>query len=97
VGNPQQLGQQPIHFNRQVTALVAAPFLLDHPSVTAMFSKDVIERARKLVKTFGSVGAYTDSRGNAGVRQVGWFGSVPGGQDGGGQAQHAFVGVGAGG
>jgi hypothetical protein len=71
VGNPQQLGQQPIKFNRQVTSLVAAPFLLDHPSVTSMFPKDAIERARKLVKMFGgTIGAYTDSRGNAGVRQV---------------------------
>lgn len=31
--------------------------------------QDAIERARKLHKSFGSVGAYTDSRGNAAVRQ----------------------------
>ncbi|KAI7845708.1 hypothetical protein COHA_000822 [Chlorella ohadii] len=69
VGNPQQLGQQPITFNRQVLSLMAAPFLLDNPAVTSLYPKDAIERARKLHKTFGSVGAYTDSRGNPGVRQ----------------------------
>ncbi|KAL4420157.1 hypothetical protein ABPG77_008293 [Micractinium sp. CCAP 211/92] len=70
VGNPQQLGQLPIKFNREVTSLVVAPFLLDHPAVTSLYPKDVVERARKLNKMFGgAVGAYTDSRGNAGVRQ----------------------------
>lgn len=70
VGNPQQLGQQPITFNRQVTALVAAPMLIDHPSAASMFPKDVLARARKLNGMFGgALGAYTDSRGNAGVRQ----------------------------
>ena len=47
MGNPQQLGQKPITFNRQVLALMAAPFLLDHPSVASMFPRDAIERARK--------------------------------------------------
>lgn len=34
----------------QVTSLVVAPFLLDHPAVTSLYPKDVIERARKLNK-----------------------------------------------
>lgn len=49
---------------------MVAPFLLDHPAVASMFPRDAIERARKLNGMFGgAVGAYTDSRGAAGVRQ----------------------------
>jgi glutamate--glyoxylate aminotransferase len=33
VGNPQALGQKPLTFNREVMALVMAPFLLDNPQV----------------------------------------------------------------
>lgn len=54
----------------QVLSLMAAPFLLDNPAVTSLFPKDAVDRARKLSKSFGPVGAYTDSRGNPGVRQV---------------------------
>lgn len=69
VGNPHQLGTPPLTFTRQVIALAAAPFLLDHPKVTEMFSPDAIARARVLVKAFnGGVGAYQDSRGNPHVR-----------------------------
>lgn len=35
VGNPQALGQMPLTFNRQVLALLMAPFLLDNPQVTS--------------------------------------------------------------
>lgn len=70
VGNPQQLGQKPITFNRQVLSLVMSPFLLDDPKTAAAFPKDVQQRARELLKHFGNaIGAYTDSRGSAGVRK----------------------------
>jgi len=70
VGNPQQLGQKPITYNRQVQALVSAPFLMDHPKVTELFPEDVIARAKEMNKLFGgALGAYTDSRGSAGIRQ----------------------------
>lgn len=69
VGNPQALGQKPLTFNRQVQALISAPFLLDHPLVDQMFPKDAITRAKKLLTFFTSVGAYSDSRGAPGVRQ----------------------------
>lgn len=70
VGNPQQLGQKPVTFNRQVQALISAPFLFDHPLVEQMFPKDAIARAKKMNTMFSnSVGAYTDSRGSAGVRK----------------------------
>ena len=55
----------------QVTALMAAPFLMDHPAAASVFPADAIARARKMYAMFGgALGAYTDSRGNAGVRQV---------------------------
>lgn len=70
VGNPQQLGQKPVTFNRQVQALVSAPFLFDHPLVDQMFPKDVIARAKKIHTMMGGgVGAYTDSRGSAPIRK----------------------------
>lgn len=69
VGNPHQLGAKPLTFTRQVIALTAAPFLLDHPKVSELFAPDAIKRARELVKAFnGGVGAYQDSRGNPHVR-----------------------------
>eukprot|EP00775_Hariotina_reticulata_P006739 gene6739-6959_t len=69
VGNPHQLGAKPLTFTRQVIALTAAPFLLDHPKVGELFPQDVIARARELLKAFnGGIGAYQDSRGNLHVR-----------------------------
>lgn len=47
-----------------------APFLLDHPEVTKLFPQDAVARARQVLKHFGgAMGAYTDSRGSAGVRK----------------------------
>lgn len=70
MGNPHQLGQKPLTFNRQVLALCAAPFLLDHPKVTDLFPADAITRARQMHEYLnGGVGAYSDSRGAAGIRE----------------------------
>lgn len=74
IGNPQQqpiLGQKPLTFWRQVAALTEYPALLDmEPSVRdAMFPVDVQQRAKELLHSFGSMGAYTNSRGNELVRQ----------------------------
>jgi aspartate/methionine/tyrosine aminotransferase len=71
VGNPQALGAKPLTFVRQVVALCAAPFLLDHPDVETLFPSDAVARARKLVASFGTggVGGYTDSRGNTAIRE----------------------------
>jgi glutamate--glyoxylate aminotransferase len=70
VGNPHQLGQKPLTFNRQVLALCAAPFLLDHPKVSELFPSDAVDRARQMHKYLnGGVGAYSDSRGAAGIRE----------------------------
>lgn len=69
VGNPQQLGQVPLTFLRQVLALVTAPFLMDDPATRGAFPPDAIERAREYLDDITSVGAYTDSRGSIIVRQ----------------------------
>jgi glutamate--glyoxylate aminotransferase len=70
VGNPQQLGEKPITFNRQVQALVSAPFLMNDPKVAELFPEDAIARANHMLKLFGgALGAYTDSRGAPGIRK----------------------------
>lgn len=70
VGNPQALGQVPLAFNRQVMALLMAPFLLDQPNAKSLFPADVIARAKTYLHHIkGGLGAYSDSRGNPHVRQ----------------------------
>ncbi|KAK9868168.1 hypothetical protein WJX84_007601 [Apatococcus fuscideae] len=70
IGNPQALGQKPLSFNRQVQALVNAPFLLENERIIAEFPEDAIARAREmLTKLPGGVGAYQDSRGSPAIRQ----------------------------
>lgn len=66
IGNPQQLDQKPITFFRQVLSLVENPALLDAGDLLvehAGYKPDVIERARTLLKSCKSVGAYSQSTG----------------------------------
>ncbi|KCV69340.1 alanine transaminase [Fonticula alba] len=77
IGNPQQLGQKPITFFRQVSALVDCPSLLavadsqgpDGEALRLLFPADVIARAQKLAKAVGSTGSYSHSQGVPCVRQ----------------------------
>jgi len=70
VGNPQALGQVPITFNRQVMALLMAPFLMDTPEAENLFPPDAIARAKTYLKYIkGGLGAYSDSKGNPYIRQ----------------------------
>lgn len=71
IGNPQQLDQQPITFFRQVLSLLEYPPLLEKEDVLLNglgYKKDVIERARWLLKEVGSVGAYSASAGATGIK-----------------------------
>lgn len=71
IGNPQQLDQKPITFFRQVLSLLEYPPLLEHEDVLLNqlgYKSDVIERARWLLKTVGSVGAYSASAGAVGIK-----------------------------
>lgn len=64
IGNPQELGQKPISYPREVTALVNCPDLLESDHVEKLFAPDVIERARRyLTNISGGVGAYSNSQG----------------------------------
>ncbi|MBW0523602.1 hypothetical protein O181_063317 [Austropuccinia psidii MF-1] len=69
IGNPQQLGQKPITFNRQVACITEYPELLDKPEAKALFPSDVIERAKSILKAVGSIGAYSHSKGVPLIRQ----------------------------
>ncbi|KFA79088.1 hypothetical protein S40288_07031 [Stachybotrys chartarum IBT 40288] len=72
IGNPQQLGQKPITFYRQVLSLLENPRLLDHEDVlvnSLEYKPDVIERARWLLQQVGSVGAYSASAGVPGIKE----------------------------
>ena len=72
IGNPQQLDQKPITFFRQVLSLLEYPPLLEHEDVLLNqlgYKEDVIERAKWLLKTVGSVGAYSASAGAPGIKE----------------------------
>jgi hypothetical protein len=73
IGNPHQVGQQPISYFRQVLALCDLPAALgvDHPAVYQLFPKDVVERAKEYRAIIGpsGTGAYTHSQGILGLRQ----------------------------
>ncbi|KAI9742981.1 MAG: hypothetical protein M1818_003276 [Claussenomyces sp. TS43310] len=72
IGNPQQLDQKPITFFRQVLSLLEYTPLLQHEDILLEqlgYQKDVVERAKWLLKQVGSVGAYSASAGALGIRQ----------------------------
>ncbi|KAI1334086.1 PLP-dependent transferase [Xylariaceae sp. FL0016] len=72
IGNPQQLDQKPITFFRQVLSLLENPQLLDHEDVLIKslgYKTDVIERAKWLLKSIGSVGAYSASAGVPAIKE----------------------------
>ncbi|KAJ3369503.1 hypothetical protein GGF31_005213 [Allomyces arbusculus] len=72
IGNPQQLGQPPITFLRQVTALLEYPALLDPANrelVQNLFPEDAIARAEKLHKAIPALGAYSHSMGIPAIRE----------------------------
>ncbi|OQS08011.1 alanine aminotransferase 2 [Thraustotheca clavata] len=69
IGNPQILGQKPIHFHREVLALVNVPGLVDHPEAPSIFKEDAIARAKHyLAKIPGGTGAYGHSKGHEVIR-----------------------------
>jgi len=70
IGNPQELGQKPLTFMRQVLALVEYPSLLDNPNVDSIFPQDAIDRAKTLLKNIpGGTGAYSHSQGIEHIRK----------------------------
>ncbi|CAD5193379.1 alanine aminotransferase 2-like [Musa acuminata AAA Group] len=72
IGNPQSLGQQPITFFREVLALCDHPALLGKSNIDALFSKDAIGRAQKILDLIPgrATGAYSHSQGIKGLRDA---------------------------
>ena len=70
IGNPQSLGQRPMTWVRQILALCEYPEVLEAvPEGT--FPKDVVTTARQILSASKhGLGAYTDSRGFAFVREA---------------------------
>ncbi|XP_043923404.1 alanine aminotransferase 2-like isoform X2 [Protopterus annectens] len=62
----QALGQHPFTFSRQVVAICVYPELIHHPALP----EDAKERARRILQhcNGGSVGSYSDSKGNSYIR-----------------------------
>ncbi|SCZ97369.1 BZ3500_MvSof-1268-A1-R1_Chr4-2g07168 [Microbotryum saponariae] len=52
-----------------LAALTEYPILIDSPEASALFPKDVLARAKKLVEEVGSVGAYSHSMGVPAIRK----------------------------
>uniref|UniRef100_A0A7S2JKZ0 Alanine aminotransferase 1 n=1 Tax=Cyanoptyche gloeocystis TaxID=77922 RepID=A0A7S2JKZ0_9EUKA len=70
IGNPQELGQKPITFFRQVLSLCDYPELLAREETKCIFPPDAIERAKQLLARIpGGPGAYSESQGVAWVRE----------------------------
>lgn len=70
IGNPQQLKQQPITFNRNVISCILSADLMEFARKHKIFNKDVIARAEKYLDNIdGNSGAYTHSQGLQVVRQ----------------------------
>jgi alanine transaminase len=72
IGNPQQLDQKPLTFFRQVLSILENPVLLEKADVLVNqlgYKPDVLQRAERLLKDVGSVGAYSASNGVPSIRQ----------------------------
>lgn len=71
IGNPQQLGQPPLSYAREILSLINIPTLLSNPKVGELFHEDLIERAKFIMqKNPVGIGAYTLSAGMMFVREA---------------------------
>lgn len=70
IGNPQDLKQTPLTFNRQVLSLLQYPDLLLNPDISNFFNKSSIDRANSLLNIIdgNSLGAYSHCQGNPFIR-----------------------------
>ncbi|MFX1514394.1 MAG: aminotransferase class I/II-fold pyridoxal phosphate-dependent enzyme [Promethearchaeota archaeon] len=71
IGNPQQVGQQPLSYVREILALLSYPKLLSSPNRTKLFTTDGIKRAEEILKYHPvGLGAYTQSAGMPFIKQA---------------------------
>ena len=70
IGNPQEVGQVPLTFHRQVLSACLSPNMLLNPS--SPFPSDVISRAKRILDSTSNntIGAYTHSQGFAIIRET---------------------------
>jgi len=68
IGNPQELGQKPLTFHRQVLSSILSPSLIESNA----YPKDVNERAKRILNDTASysIGAYTHSQGLTAIRET---------------------------
>ncbi|EGW31643.1 uncharacterized protein SPAPADRAFT_140897 [Spathaspora passalidarum NRRL Y-27907] len=66
IGNPQQLDQRPLTWYRQVLSILQYPGILE---TNVDYPKDVVERAKTILESIGSLGAYSHSQGAAYFRK----------------------------
>jgi len=69
IGNPQELGQKPLDFFRQVVALCQYPAAAATPEGQRIFAPDAIQRAQAYLASMKTTGAYTSSQGTRAVRE----------------------------
>lgn len=65
IGNPQEFGQLPLTFHRQVIAGCICPSLLENERQQSPFPDDVIGRCKRILSetTSNNIGAYTHAQG----------------------------------
>ncbi|MHA2366995.1 MAG: aminotransferase class I/II-fold pyridoxal phosphate-dependent enzyme, partial [Candidatus Hodarchaeales archaeon] len=71
IGNPQQLGQAPLTYSREILSLLSHPNLLNQPSIKNLFATDSIHRAKKIMNNHPiGLGAYSQSAGMPFIRKA---------------------------
>lgn len=71
IGNPQEFGQKPLTFIRQMLCLLEYPVLLEDPHVAASFPKDIVQRVKHILQIYPhGTGAYSHSGGIPFVRKA---------------------------
>lgn len=69
IGNPQQLQQPPISWYRQVLSLLQYTKILGDPQLEKLYPLDTIERAKTILASVESIGAYSHSQGDVVFRK----------------------------
>ncbi|MFW9992472.1 MAG: aminotransferase class I/II-fold pyridoxal phosphate-dependent enzyme [Candidatus Odinarchaeota archaeon] len=71
IGNPQALGQKPFTYLGQFLTLLRCPSLLDNPKIIDAYPRDLVERAREIIKNNPNlVGKYSASPGVQFIREA---------------------------
>ncbi|CAH6722998.1 probable alanine aminotransferase [[Candida] jaroonii] len=69
IGNPQQLDQKPLTWYRQVLSVLQYPDILESEELSKSYPKDVLTRAKNILSSTGSIGAYSHSQGDQYIRK----------------------------